>query len=70
MSISKVEYGEFLREGEPGLTIVFTYDGEYSDAYEIWGEHNVGMIHYWIYSQPPPEALLVELRKMVGLTVH
>ena len=33
--ISKVEYSNFERAGEPALTIVFTYDEDYQDAYEI-----------------------------------
>lgn len=68
--ISKVEYGKFLREGEPGLAIVFTYDEEYSDSYEVWGEVNVNHLYSCVALEPAPEALLVELRHMVGLTVH
>lgn len=68
--ISKVEYGKYSREGEPAMTIVFTYDEEYSDAYDVWGEANVGQVFACVATEPAPEALLVELRKMVGLTVH
>ncbi len=68
--ISKVEYSNFLREGEPALSIIFTYDGEYADAYEIWGESNVASVFSCVEQQPTPEALLVELRKMVGITIH
>lgn len=68
--ISRVEYGHFLKEGEPGLNIVFTYDEEYSDSYEVWGEGNVNNVCGWISQQPTPESLLVELRKMVGITIH
>ena len=68
--ISKVEYSNYEREGEPALAIVFTYDEDYQDAYEIWGEHNVNKIFLCVGSQPTPEALLLELCRMVGLTVH
>ncbi len=68
--ISKVEYSNFERAGEPALTIVFTYDEDYQDAYEIWGERNVSKIFSCVDKEPTPEALLLELCRMVGLTVH
>lgn len=68
--ISKVEYCNFERDGDPGLNIVFTYDEEYSDAYEVWGELNVAKIFSCVAQLPTPECLLVELRRMVGLTIH
>lgn len=68
--ISKVEYGQYQKEGEPALSIVFTYDEEYTDAYEIWGEANVNRVFGCVALQPTPEALLIELRHMTGLTVH
>ena len=68
--ITKVEYGETVRNGEPGLTLIFTYDNEFTDAYEVWGLDNVNTVGLWLGQEPDPTALLVNLRHMVGLTVH
>lgn len=67
--ISLVEYGPVTRSGEQGLAIIFTYDEKYKDSYELFGQY-MEKVNTLMYTLPDPEALLVEIKNLMNLTVH
>lgn len=67
--ISLVEYGPIERQGEEGVSIVFTYDHTIKDSYELYGSY-VDVVTQWLGNLPNPELLLVEIRKLMNITVH
>lgn len=68
--ISRVEYSKHQDRGEPMLLVVFTYDDEISDAYEVYGGSDINTIMGWLTMAPDPVGLLLEIRNLMKITVH
>lgn len=68
--LQKIEYQRVSRDEEDGVEVIFTYDDDVTDTYEVYGEPDNSIILNLIGQEPPPEFLVLQLRHLTGSTVH
>lgn len=69
-TIEAVEYVQQERAGEDGVVITFTYGDDEADVYEVFGHPDLETALNLLMVSPDPEHLLVNLRRLMALTVH